>query len=100
MKQLVPFSRLALLTLTAGCTTPQRRTVYRYELPADAQGRSCVQGCKAKKVVCQADCQARCQACQKDVAPPVEEQYLRVLKEYEFDLKRYTTILRHYEIQY
>ena len=64
------------------------------------RGHTCVQGCDEKKVACQTDCQARYQACQKEVAPLVEEQYLKALKEYELDLKRYTTVLRHYEIQY
>ena len=89
-----------ILVALAGCATPQYQTAYRYEPPTDAQGRSCVQGCEEKKVACQAGCQARYQACQKEVAPLVEEQYLKALREYELDLKRYTTVLRHYEIQY
>jgi hypothetical protein len=93
------FPVLIVLAGLAGCATPQYQTAYRYEPPTDAQGRSCVQDCEEKKVACQADCQTRYQACQKEVAPLVEEQYLKALKEYELDLKRYTTVLRHYEIQ-
>jgi hypothetical protein len=92
-------SSLLVVAGLAGCATPQYRTDYRYEPPADAQGLSCVHECGRKKDACQADCKARYQACQKEVEPLVEERYLRALKQYENDLRQYALALRQYEIQ-
>jgi hypothetical protein len=99
MGSMARFGDFLVLAFIAGCATPVYQTAYRYEPPADIQGRTCVQGCEEKKAACQTDCQTRYQACQKDIAPLVEERYLQALKNYEVDLKRYATVLRHYEIQ-
>lgn len=85
--------------LLAGCATPQYQTVYRYELPADAQGQACVQVCEQKKEACQAECKARYQACQKDIEPLVEERYRQALERYENELRQYALALKQYEIQ-
>jgi hypothetical protein len=96
----IPLWSSVMLAGLSGCTTPQYQTAYRYEPPADAQGRACVQRCDVTKIACQTDCQARYKACQKDVAPLIEERYLQALKDYELDLKCYAAFLRHHEIQY
>lgn len=83
----------------AGCATPQTMTKVSLIPPDDAKGEACVQGCEARKTVCQTDCQTRYQACAKSLEPQVEASYLEALRQYEINLRRYAAELRHYEIE-
>jgi hypothetical protein len=95
----LPCLALLLLAALVGCATPQYQTEVRLIPPADAQGQACVQGCDARKTVCQTDCQTRYRTCAKNLEPQVEARYTDALKQYELDLKRYAAALRTYEMQ-
>jgi hypothetical protein len=88
-----------LLSLLAGCATPQYQTTVRLIPPEDAQGRACVQECDSRKTACQNDCRTRYEACARTVEPEVQARYESALKTYELELKRYAASLRHYEMQ-
>lgn len=85
--------------LLASCATPRYETRVQLIPPSDAAGQACVAACEAQRIACQEACQARYQACTKALEPQVEARYLDALKQYEIDLKRYASELRHYEIQ-
>jgi hypothetical protein len=93
------FPSLVLLTVLAGCATPQYQTETRLVPPTDAQGQACVRDCDNQKTACQSGCQASYQACAKSLEPQVEARYTEALKQYELDLKRYAAALRYYEMQ-
>ncbi len=93
------FVAAALLSVLAGCATPQYQTSVRLIPPDDAAGRACIQVCDARKTACQSDCQSRYQACVKTIEPQVEARYADALRQYEFDLKQYALALQRYEIQ-
>ncbi len=86
-----------LVSLLAGCATPTYQMHYRYEPPAGAEGRQCVQGCEQALAACGTACKAEWNACTARVETEVEAEYLQALKEYEVDLKRYRRNLDMYE---
>jgi hypothetical protein len=97
--RLILFTGGLLAALLGGCATPQYQKSYRHEPPVDPQGQACVQGCEEERQACQADCQARYRICLAEIEPQVEGRYLEALKQYEMDLMRYASSLRHYEMQ-
>lgn len=86
------FTALASL---AGCAGPQFQTTFRYEAPADIQGKACVQSCDQNRQACQ----LRFQACQTSIEPMLEERYRQALKQYEQDLGAYAQALQDYRVQ-
>lgn len=93
----LPIAAIAL-ALTA-CAGPRYQTVQRYEPPADAAGRACLDRCREQQTFCQGRCSDDYQACMRRVEPLVQERYADALKEYGAELDRYWWDLRHYEMQ-
>ena len=80
---------LLLLALLAGCAGPRYQTVYRYEAPTDADGRTCLAACEPKLANCQNSCQAQHQACVKSIEPMVEALFQKKLQQFQRDIQNY-----------
>lgn len=91
---------LALLAIgLAGCAAPSPRyqIAYRYEPPADAASRACLEKAGQKQSACLQHCKAEYQACLKLVEPQGEARYAAALKRYEAEMNRYRGELDRYQ---
>ena len=86
-----------LLAVLGGCATPRYETTYRYEAPADAAGRVCLEKCEPRLGVCQASCTNKYQACLKDIEPTVDARYRDALKHYDNAFQRYRWEMDRYQ---
>lgn len=87
---------LAILALLAGCASPRYQTVYRYEPPADADARPCLDKCEAALSACQSRCGETRQACLKTLDDEVEQAYAAALRRYAASLDLYRLELERY----
>ena len=88
---------LGMVVILGACAAPRYQTIYRYELPADITGRSCLTTCEQKLSQCQDRCASAYQACVKEIGPEVDRRYDEALKRYEGDLSIYKMELQRYE---
>lgn len=91
---------LTLLALTLGlaaCAGPRYQATYRYDAPADAAGRACLEGCTLKMSACREQCTAKTQACLKDLEPVLNERHDAAMDRYGTELDRYRQELMQYE---
>ena len=88
---------LLVLALLAGCAGPRYQTVYRYEAPTDAAGRTCLAACEPKLANCQNNCQAQHQACVKSIEPMVEARFQEKLQQFQRNVQNYQLDLGLYQ---
>jgi hypothetical protein len=99
----LPFRVLCTVFLSAslaGCAAPRYQTIYRYEAPADQQGRACLENCQGRLSSCQEDCSNAFKSCMNTIEPVLKERYAEALKHYVEEVERYTWDIRHYEMQF
>lgn len=83
-----------------GCAAPGPRyqTSYRYEPPADAAGRACLEKIGQNQMQCQQRCSTEYQACLKIVEPQGQARYAEALMRYEVEMRRYNSELDRYQL--
>lgn len=89
---------LAIAILLSGCANPRYQTLYRYEPPADNEGRACLARCEPKLAACNAECKTTYEACVIRVAPEIEARYDEALKRYNIEFNHYRQELLNYEL--
>lgn len=90
---------LLAATLVA-CATPRYQTIYRYEPPPDAAGRSCLALCERNMKACQDDCAAKHTACVKAIEPEAQARYADALDRFEGELDQYRRDLNRYHLSF
>lgn len=95
----VRFIGLLLLAATlAACAAPRYQTVYRYEPPADATGRSCLTLCERNLKSCQDECAANHTACVQAIEPEARARYADALRHYGGEMAQYGRDMDRYHL--
>jgi hypothetical protein len=97
MKKLLPKLLLFSITLFAfTACSPKYEIKTHYTLPADAQGKTCVQTCSNERKICQSNCnqkQDQCLATAKrgatDAYPALMNEYQDVLNQYQYSMDKF-----------
>jgi len=87
---------LFTITLLISACSPKYEIKTHYTLPADTQGRQCVQTCSNERKICQAHCNQKQDQClvsaqqsAKDAFPSLMNEYQGVLDQYHYAMDRY-----------
>mgnify|MGYP001084845283 CR=1 FL=1 len=97
----IRFALLATIIATlAACAAPRYQTVYRYEPPPDAAGRSCLVRCEQGLKACQDDCANNYSVCVQSLEPEAQARYADALKRFEGELDQYSRDLNRYHLSF
>jgi len=89
------------LGLLGGCASPQYRTVYQYQPPAQmtAMAENCLNQCQQRQVLCESDCAVRTRECVQQAEQRARLEYAIAEENYEQDYRRWQIEDRLYRVE-